>query len=119
MKFTISIVLIILLSFCACLYFPWWSIAIVAFLVAALIPQTPLVSFFSGFIALFILWGILTFWISTNNHHILAHRVSLLIFKIDNPFFLIIISALIGALVAGFASLTASYIRPKGFNENK
>jgi hypothetical protein len=119
MKFTISIILTILLSFCACLYFPWWSIAIVAFVVATLIPQTPVVSFFSGFVALFSLWGILSFWISTNNDHILAHRVSLLIFKIDNPYLLIISSAFIGALVAGFAALTASYIRPSGFIENK
>ena len=112
MKFTISIILTILLSFCACLYFPWWSIAIVAFLVAALIPQTPFGSFVAGFIALFLLWGILCFWISTNNNDILAHRVSLLIFKTDNPFLLIISSALTGALVAGLAALTASYIRP-------
>lgn len=101
-----------LLSFCACLYFPWWSIAIAAFLVAALIPQTPLVSFVTGFLALFLLWGILSFWISTNNNDILAHRVSLLIFNTDNPFLLIISSAFTGALVAGFASLTASFIRP-------
>ena len=119
MKFIISIILTVLLSFCACLFFPWWSIAVVAFLVAALIPQPPLVSFITGFISLFLLWGILSFWISTSNDHILAHRVSLLIFKVDNPFLLIIATALIGALVAGFASLTAGYIRPSGFIQNR
>ncbi len=112
MKFPISIILIILLSFCSCLYFPWWSIAIVAFIVTAFIPQTPIASFFSGFIALFLLWGILSFWISSANNDILAHRVSQLIFKTDNPFLLIMSTALIGALVAGFGALTASYIRP-------
>jgi hypothetical protein len=101
----------ILLSFSACLFFPWWSIAIVAFLITLLIPQTPIVSFFTGFIALFLLWGILSFWISTNNDNILAHRVSLLFFKTDNPFLLILATALIGALVAGFAALTASFVR--------
>jgi hypothetical protein len=119
MKFTISIVLTILLSFCACLFLPWWSIAIAAFIVAAFIPQTPLVSFITGFLALFLLWGILSFWISTNNDHILAHRISLLIFKTDNPFLLIVASAFTGALVAGFAALTASYIRPSSFAENR
>ncbi|MGH2646445.1 MAG: hypothetical protein ACRDE8_02715 [Ginsengibacter sp.] len=119
MKFIVSIVLTILLSFCACLFFPWWSIAIAAFLVAALIPQPPLVCFFTAFIALFLLWGVLSFWISTNNNHILAHRISLLIFKTDSPFLLIIISALIGALVAGFAALTAAYIRPSGFPQKE
>ncbi|KAA9034630.1 hypothetical protein FW778_21710 [Ginsengibacter hankyongi] len=119
MKFIVSIILTALLSFCACLFFPWWSIAVVAFLVAALIPQAPLVSFISGFIALFLLWGSLSFWISTNNDHILAHRVSLLIFKVDNPFLLIIVTALIGALVGGFAALTAGYIRPSGFAQSR
>ena len=119
MKFIASILLIVLLSFCACLFFPWWSIAVVAFLVAALIPQAPLVSFITGFIALFLLWGALSFWISINNDHILAHRVSLLIFKVDNPFLLIIVTALIGALVAGFAALTAAYIRPSGIIQSR
>ncbi|MEO8568793.1 MAG: hypothetical protein ABI419_06650 [Ginsengibacter sp.] len=112
MKFLISIILIILLSFCSCLYFPWWSIAVVAFLVAALIRQTHLVSFFSGFTALFLLWGIMSFWISSNNNDVLAHKVSLLIFKSDNTFLLILSTALIGALVAGFAALAASFLRP-------
>jgi hypothetical protein len=119
MKFIISIILTILLSFCACLFFPWWSIAIVAFVVAALIPQAPLVSFITGFVALFLLWGIMSFWISTNNDHILAHRVSLLIFKTDNPFLLIIASAFTGALVAGLAALTAGYIRRSQFIQNR
>ncbi|MDQ6762890.1 MAG: hypothetical protein M3015_09735 [Bacteroidota bacterium] len=112
MKFLITIILIMLLSFCACLYFPWWSIAIVAFLVAAFIPQTPIVSFSAGFTALFLLWGIMSFWISSNNNNILAHRVSMLILHSSNSFLLFLITALIGALIAGFAALTASYIRP-------
>jgi|SRR5690242_3575270 len=112
MKFFISIILIMLLSFTACLFLPWWSIAVVAFLISLLIKQTPLSSFFAGFIALFLLWGILCFWISSNNNDILAHRVSVLIFKNDNPFLLILVSALIGAVVAGFAALTASFIKP-------
>ncbi|MEO8108710.1 MAG: hypothetical protein ABI594_01690 [Ginsengibacter sp.] len=113
MKFLITIILIMLLSFCACLYFPWWSIAIVAFLVAAFIPQTPVVSFFAGFTALFLLWGIMSFWISSNNDNILAHRVSMLILKSSNSFLLFLITALIGALIAGFSALTASYMRPR------
>ena len=111
MKFFISLILTILLSFAACLFFPWWSIAIAAFVVAALIPQKPGKAFFTGFIALFLLWGGLSFWISNNNDHILAHKVSQLILKMDNPVLLILATALIGALVAGFAALAGSYLR--------
>lgn len=102
-----------LLSFVACLYFPWWSIAIVAFVVTALIPQGPGKSFFTGFVALFLLWAELSFWISNNNDHILAHKVSLLILKIDSPYLLMFATALIGGLVAGFAAITASFLRKK------
>ena len=119
MKPIITTILIILLSFCACLYFPWWSIAIVAFIVSALIPQRPWTSFLSGFIALFILWGALSLWISSNNDHILAHRVSLLIFKTESAFLLILATALIGGLVAGFGALTASFVRPAKIIVNK
>ncbi|MBK6379360.1 MAG: hypothetical protein IPO01_11525 [Chitinophagaceae bacterium] len=111
MKFFISLILTILLSFAACLLLPWWSIAVAAFVVAALIPQKPFKAFLTGFIALFLLWGGLSFWISNNNGHILAHKVSQLILKMDNPYLLVLATALIGALVAGFAALAGSYLR--------
>lgn len=113
MKFIVSLLLIMLLSFAACLYFPWWGIAIVAFIVAALIPQSAGMNFLTGFIALFLLWGGLSFWISSSNEHILAHKVSLLILKIDSPYFLMLATALIGGLVAGFAAMTGSFLRKK------
>ena len=113
MKFIASLVLIMLLSFAACLFFPWWSIAIVALVVAAMIPQTALRSFVSGFSALLFLWGLLSFWISTSNDHILAHKVSLLILKTDSPFLLMLISSLIGGVVAGFAALAGSFLKKR------
>jgi hypothetical protein len=111
MKFFISFILTILLSFAACLFLPWWSIAIAAFIVAALIPQKPGKSFITAFTALFLLWGGLSFWMSNNNGHVLAHKVSLLILKTDSPIALVFATALIGALVAGFAALAGSYLR--------
>ena len=113
MKFIVSIILIALLSVAACLYLPWWIIAVIAFLVAALIPQKPAKSFLSGFIALFLLWGALTLFISNSNNHLLAHKVSLLILKSDNPGMLIVVTALIGAVVGGFGSLAGSYLRKR------
>ena len=111
MKFFISLILTALLAFAFCLFLPWWSIAIAAFIVAALIPQKPGKAFYTAFIALLLLWGGLSFWMSNNNHHVLAHKISQLILKMDNPMLLILITALIGALVAGFAALAGSYLR--------
>lgn len=111
MKFFISFILTVLLSFAFCLFLPWWSIALASFFVAALIPQKPLTAFSTAFGAVFLLWGGLSFWISNNNDHILAHKVSQLIIKMDSPIGLILLTALIGALVAGFAALAGCYLR--------
>jgi hypothetical protein len=119
MKFIISVILIMMLSFASCLYFPWWTIAIATFLVAAIVPLRALVAFIAGFIALFLLWGWLAWWISDSNEHILAHRVSLLILKKDNPMLLIFATALVGALVGGFAAMTGSLFRTIIYKERR
>lgn len=111
MKFFVSIIVTALLSFAGCLFLPWWFIAIASFLVAVAIPQKPGKSFLAGFIALFLFWGILCYWLSSNNNHALAHKVSLLIIKIDNPYYLMLATAFIGALVGGMAALSGSYLR--------
>ncbi len=111
MKFLLSILLTLLLSFGACLYFPWWSIAVVSFIVAVFIPQKTFISFIAGFIAIFLLWYILSFWISARNENILAHRISLLILKSGSPYYLILLTAIIGAIVAGSAALSGALFR--------
>jgi hypothetical protein len=111
MKFLSVFILTALLSIAACLYLPWWAIAIVAFIVALAIPLKPFTSFVAGFAALFFAWGGLAWFISSNNEHLLAHKVSLLILKSDSPYLLILATAIIGALVAGFAALSGSYLR--------
>ena len=111
MKFISSFILTALLSFAACLYLDWWSIAIAAFIVAVLIPQSPGKAFLTGFLALFFLWGVLSFWISSKNEHLLAHKISLLVLKIDSPYLLILVTAIVGALIASLAALSGSLLR--------
>ncbi|MEJ7740161.1 MAG: hypothetical protein WKF97_22295 [Chitinophagaceae bacterium] len=111
MKLLVSIALIALLSFAASLYFPWWCIAVVALIVITLIPQPPLHAFLAGFISIFILWSVMAFWISINNEHILARRISLIILKMEAPLLLVLLTGFIGALIAGLAALAGSFLR--------
>jgi hypothetical protein len=111
MKFIMSVLLIAIISFVACIYLPWWSIALVAFFVIALIPQKPLYAFIAGFAAIFVLWIIIALITSNKNDNILAHKISMIILKADSPVSLILVTGLIGALVAGFAALAGSYLR--------
>ena len=111
MKFIVSIVLTALLSFVACLYLPWWSIAVVSFLIPMIIFQKPYMAFITGFVSLLLLWGGLAWWIITANNDLLAHKISVLVIKADSPFLLIGLTALIGAVVAAFAALSGSLLR--------
>jgi hypothetical protein len=111
MKLLISILLIALLSFAVGLYLPWWSLALVAFVVAALIHQNASRAFLAGFLALFLLWGVIAFIIDQRNQHILSTKIATLLPLAGSYFLLILITAFIGGLVAGFAAMAGSYLR--------
>ncbi len=111
MKFIISLLLTALLSFTAGLYIDWWSIAPAAFIVAICIHQKPGKAFLTGFLALFLLWGGLAWYIDSKNDSVLSHRMAQLLPFGGSSFLMILASALVGALVAGFASLSGSYLR--------
>ncbi|MEO6314141.1 MAG: hypothetical protein ABIU63_06495 [Chitinophagaceae bacterium] len=113
MKFIASILLTILLSFVICLYMDWWAIAIAAFVVALCIHQKPLHSFLTGFAGLLLLWGGLSWWIDVRNQQVLSHKLSAILPFGGSSFLMILVTALIGALVAGFAALAGSYAREK------
>jgi hypothetical protein len=103
--------LIVLLSFIAGLYGPWWGFALAAFLVSALIPQRPGIAFLSGFLALFLLWGLLAWKIDAANGSILSRKVAQILPLSGSPLLLILVTAFVGALVGGGAALSASYLK--------
>jgi hypothetical protein len=111
MKIFINTILTALFAFALGMYFPWWSIAIAAFIVYALIPVKPGWAFVSAFLAIFLLWGGMAWVISANNEHILSHRISQVILKKDDPVMLAVSAALIGGLVGGFAGLSGRLFR--------
>lgn len=112
MKFVIAILLTALLSFAAGLFtvLPWWSFAICAFIVAVAVHQKAWKAFLAGFIALALLWGSLAAYKDFNNDHILSTKIAALL-SLGNPTLLLVVTALVGGLVAGFAALSGSYLR--------
>jgi len=111
MKIIVAAILTMLLTFAFGIYLPWWSLAIAAFIVYVLIPVKPGWAFLSAFIGAFLLWGGMAWVISSNNDHILAHRISQVILKKDDPVLLTIVTAILGAAVAGFAGLSGRLFR--------
>jgi hypothetical protein len=113
MKIIVAIILTALLSFVAGLYLPWWSVAIAAFFVALIIPQFPWKGFLSGFLGVFILWAVIAWWIDMKNQGILSSKIAVLFHLGSSHIVMIFVSALIGALIGGFAALSGSYLRTK------
>ena len=115
MKFVISILLAALLTYAIGIYgnLPWWSFVITNLLIAVAIPQKPLLAFASGAIGVGMLWAGLAFGIDLANNHILATKVATILPLKGSYSSLIILTAFLGALLSGLASLTGSFVRAR------
>ena len=115
MKLLVAVLLTAALSFIAGIYIAlWWSFAVVAFLVALLVHQKAGKSFLSGFLALFLLWGGLAYWIDIKNEGILSTKIASLLPLGGSSVLLILVTGFIGGLVAGFAAMSGSFFRSSG-----
>jgi len=115
MKFTISILLAALLTYAIGIYgnLPWWSFVITNLLIAVAIPQKPFLAFASGAIGVGMLWAGLAMGIDLANNHILSTKVANILPLKGSYNGLIILTAFLGALLGGLASLTGSFVRAR------
>lgn len=112
MKFLVAILLTAFLSFIAGIYLAWWwFFAVIAFLVALLVHQKAWKAFLAGFLALFLLWGGLAYFIDLKNESILSEKIALILPLGGSSILLIFITGFVGGLVAGFAAICGSFLR--------
>ena len=113
MKFIISILLVALLTYAIGIYgnLPWWSFVITNLLIAVAIPQKPLIAFAAGAIGVGLLWAGLALGIDLANNHILSTKVATILPLKGSYSSLIILTAFLGAILGGLASLTGSFVR--------
>jgi len=115
MKFLTATILTALLSFIAGIFMPiWWFFAVVALLVALLIHQRAGKAFLAGFLGLFILWFILAFWMDSANNGVLSVKIASLLPLRGSKWALVILTAILGGLIAGFSAMSGSYLRTSG-----
>jgi len=114
MKFLLQLILIIVLAFVFELLMPWWSIAIAAFLGG--LALTSRANFLAGFLGIGLLWLLYAWMMDTTSAAPLADRVSKILF-INKPL-LILITAVIGGLVGGFAAMAGGALRGKTKRSN-
>ena len=111
MKFIAATILTALLGFISGLFLPWWGIAITSLLVAILVHQKGWKAFLSGFLGLFLLWAALAWWIDMKNNGVLSPKIAAVLPLGGNPVLLILVTGLVGGLLAGFAAMSGSYLR--------
>ena len=112
-KIPVSILLSAITCFAIGIYgaLPWWSFVVTNFIIALAIPQKPWISFFTGALGVGAIWAGLATGIDMANKHLLSTKVANILPLHGSYVALIIITALVGFLLGGMASLTAAYLR--------
>lgn len=111
MKFVTATLLTAILAFISGLFLPWWGMAITSLLVALLVHQKGYKAFLAGLLGVFLLWAGLAWWIDMKNNGVLSERIASVLPLGGNSILLILVTGLIGGLVAGLGALTGSYLR--------
>ena len=113
MKFILSIVLVALVAYASGIYgnLPWWSFVVTNLIIAIALPIKPIQSFIAGALGVGALWAGLAFGIDIANNHILSTKVAQILPLGGSYIALIAVTALVGALLGGLASLTGSFVR--------
>ena len=112
MRFIIAVILIIILSVVAEYYMPWWTIAVVCFIVSFFSGLRPGKSFLMGFVGIAVFWLVVALMHDIANEHILSTRMAAL-FHLPNYTLFICVTVLIGGLVGGLSAWAAALLNPK------
>ncbi|HNP07931.1 MAG TPA: hypothetical protein PKN99_09895 [Cyclobacteriaceae bacterium] len=107
MRFIVQVIITAIVCFMFQKLFPWWTMAIGAFLVGFVFSNSGFKSFLSGFIAIGLLWLGLALYVDNATQSILTEKISQLF-----PLNLFVLTSLVGGLVGGFASLTGALLKP-------
>jgi hypothetical protein len=108
MLFLLKTIIIAAVSYVGQLYFPWWIIVVAAFLGGAIVPSRGINSFLSGFLGVGLLWLIYSWILDMRSDSILSSQLAPM-FQLDEPAFLILATALVGAMLGGLGALSGDF----------
>lgn len=110
MKTGLKFILIIIATGLASVYFGWRMAVLIPMIAAFLLPNRKGINeFLFSFTAIFLLWASYSYFLSNQNHHILANRMSSL-FSMSNHSFIFLFTGLIGGLIAGAGGITGYFL---------
>ena len=110
MRLLVTIIIIAMLSGISEYFFPWWTVAIVAFVATAVAGLSSGRAFLAGFLGVMLLWLTISLIIDFRNDHILSGRMAEL-FQLPHSAIFILLSAVVGGLVGGLAGWSGAVVR--------
>jgi hypothetical protein len=110
MKFVIQFFAILASAFIVQLFLPWYSLAVAAFVMGYVFKSKA--NFLAGFLAIAILWFLKAWWADAHTASDLSGRVAMIL-MVKSKLILMLVTALIGGLVGGFATLTGAILKYK------
>jgi len=110
MRLSLHFVLIILLCLALAPFLPWWSVMLAGFIAGLVVSLKGAAAFFIPFLSVALYWLAYAWWLSAENDFLMAERIAQLLPLDGNTSLLMITSALIGGVAAGFSSLSGSLL---------
>lgn len=110
MKYSLHFILIILLCLGLAPFTPWWSVMLAGLLAGLIVPLKKSAAFFIPFFSVGLYWLVYAWWLTSQNDFLMAKRIAELLPLEGSTTLLLVISALIGGLAAGFSSLSGSLL---------
>lgn len=111
------------------LFSPFWIIGLVACMAGIVFSERPRkwtfgrkkrrssYSFLAGFLAIFLLWVVMAFWIDSGNDSVLSIRIADMLLQSEEglsdglkPYVLIFLTGTLGGLFAGSACMMGNYL---------
>ncbi len=118
MRLLIAILVIAVVAGLATYIFPWWTAAIVAFVVAMAFRLNAGKAFCAGFFGVAFLWLAVALVKDNANEHILSGRMAEL-FQLPSYILYIVVASVIGGLVGGLAGWSGAAVRRNLFREKQ
>jgi hypothetical protein len=104
-------ILIFVLASAVQLDLPWWSLALVSFVVGLAIAPTGRAAFWAGFGGGGLSWVLPAAWLAHQNDGLLAHRMAHLLPLGGSVAALVLVSGLVAGLAGGLAALAGAWLR--------
>jgi len=90
--------------------FPWWMVMIISLVAGFALPGPALNVFISGFLGGGATWLLMAWQIDRNTNSFLTEKMVQL-FPFSDPFFLVILSGVVGGVIAALGSLSGASFR--------